>query len=162
MAYPNHKAFQLALMLQEELAMRLGAAGANISGGVGEVQMAADSMPWFQIGGGSSTNKGGIIKIVQYPWTNAKDILGNTANQYGPLVIQFGEEKHTSVAGASYNTPVELAAILGPVFLKGARVEWYKTTYATVPAVDGTTGLINGTLTASFEGHLQYPLVLGQ
>lgn len=158
MANPTQKGLDLAYMIQEELAQRLGPAGANVTGGVGEVKFDTDGNPWFQIGTPGTTNKGGVIKVQPTPWTLAKDILGNAAIQYTPHEILLSTETN-SVAGTDVNTADVLLAIIGVICLKGCKVLWYKTAAATVPAVSGG---VNGTLTATFNPHIQYPLVMQQ
>ena len=162
MAYPSQKATDLALLIQEELAMRLGAAGVNMTGSCGAVQFDTDGYPWMQFGVATTANAGGVIKVEQRSWTNAKDILGNTANQYGPLVIKMVEEKDNASGNGvdgTFNSLAVRLAILGVLINKGCQLMQYQTANTVVPAVSGG---VNGTLKATFETTLQYPMISSQ
>lgn len=162
MAYSNQKALDLALLIQEELAQRLGAAGLNVTGGVGDVKFDTDGYPWMQYGVATTANAGGVIKIIQRSWPNAKDILGNTANQYGPLTIQHCEEKDNGAGNGTdgtYNSLALRLTVAAVLVNKGCQLSMYQTANTVVPAISSG---INGTLKTSFETTLQYPLLASQ
>lgn len=78
-----------------------------------------------------------VIRVQPQPWTLATDVLGNTAIQYGPHVIDICTEKNyaaTTDNVADILTPVELLPILGDVILTGCMVRWYQTDNGTVPS----------------------------
>lgn len=158
MANSTQKALDLAYLIQEELALRLGAAGANITGGVASVTFDTDGCPLIQVGTSGAGNKGGLIKVIATPWPNAKDILGNSAIQYGPQTIMLATETG-GVAGTDVNDPAVLLPMLSVCTLKGCRFEWYKSANGVAPVV-GT--LVAGNLKAAFESTLQYPLISSQ
>lgn len=107
-----------------------------------------------------------LIRVQPLSWTNAKDILGNTAIQYTGHVIQIETEANSTGVGsggtggtgpAALEADVLAPADLLPVLIEcgrtGCWVDWYTTPYGTAPTtVDGTTAaLTGGTLQASWK-----------
>lgn len=121
-----------------------------------------DSNPLIKVGAGTAGAKGGLIKIMPIAVPYAKDILGLAAEVYTPHVVQIGVEANNAAgAAADVNTWVELMLLIGPVVLRGARVEIYQSANGTAPTaantVDDSTKLV-----ASFDPSAQYPMVSAQ
>ena len=105
------------------------------SNGQPVLTLSADSSP-------ATGEKVVVIRIQPNPWTLATDVLGNTAIQYGPHVIDICTEKNYAGATddvADILTPVELLPILGDVIMTGCLVRWYQTANGTVPSASAMT-----------------------
>jgi hypothetical protein len=79
-----------------------------------------------------------VIRIKPETHSEAKDLFGNAAINYGPHVIQLCTE--ANFAGATDNvadilTLAQLAPVMDEVFGRGCTVEWYQTANATVPSI---------------------------
>jgi hypothetical protein len=121
-----------------------------------------DSSPLITVGAGVVGGQNALIKVLPISWANAKDVLGNTAIQYGPQKVQVAFEANYAGATDSVEDAVTWSTkllILGAAFARGTRVELYESANGVVP-VAGT--LVAGNLKASFEPSAQYPMVSSQ
>jgi hypothetical protein len=90
------------------------------------ILMSADATP-------AAGEKVLLIRIKQVSNPLAKDVLGNTAIQFGPHVIQLCTEDDSGAADIL--TPAQLAPLLCEIGRKGAEFQWYETANGTVPSV---------------------------
>ena len=144
------KAVAVARQLEEEYKIRLSALSVVVTFG-----SAGD--PLIQVGTGAPGAAGALIRVKPISWPLAKDIFGQSAIQYGPHVLQIATE---DVFG-DINTSQQCLSLLGPLLQKGMKVEWY----VVANGLGGGTldeADFGGTLTASFEASLQYPMVQSQ
>jgi hypothetical protein len=105
-----------------------------------------------------------VVKTMPIAWPLAQDILGLTAIQYTPHVIQLCTEADpTAGAGADPTTRAQLGLVLGQIYQMGTRVEWYETANGTAPtlsALPSEGG--SATLKMSFDPDFYRPLINGQ
>lgn len=158
-----------AQVVSEDLAARLAIRLPSLV--VSQSVDTADNNPVITISDGTpaSTEQVVVIKIMQAsvttvsggpnlavdPWPYAKDILGNTANSYSPLLCQVAWEDGTTVFD-TYLTAPNLLAVMGEVLRLGTIVQLWVETNATVPSA--TTFQTASKLKATFD-NLYYPLV---
>lgn len=147
----TQKALSLSEALYEEYRFRLSALTITKS-------FDSDGSPYISIGSGTPGEANAIVKTAPLPWTTAKDIFGNSANQYTPHVIQIVTE--TNYASTSDNiadalTTAQLLAVLAPALMKGCKLEWYQSSYGDSPDLDDITA---AKLKATYETSLQHPL----
>ncbi len=115
----------------------------NDANGDPTIKFSADSGP-------TTGEKVVLIRIKQVPNSLAKDVLGNTAIQFGPHRIQLCTEANDETTGTDdILTAAELAPLLVEIGRKGCELEWYVTTAGTVPTVDAlntleTAGTVTG------------------
>lgn len=141
MAYTvPQKALELAHEIADKLKLRVGAlqgvAGLAVAEGFD-----TDGLPTISVGTGTAGQKNVFIKVNLQSWPLAKDILGNAANIYVPLVTQVVTEAPPSGAGAGVIVDLPtLMACVGEVMLKGTRVEWYQSANGVAPTAAAITG----------------------
>ena len=177
------KANDLALLIQEELNFRLAAItdpASTYTYSCKAVQFdastavatttAGDGNPYIEVDqvaiSGGTVTAIAFIKVLPTPWSLAKDIFGNTANQYVPHTIRvLTKLGASSVLDATQ--PVALGVMLCVLAFKGCRLEWYQTATAVAP----TLAVINNALTAvspvpslvyGYDAQMQYPLTMSQ
>jgi len=118
-----------------------------------------DSNPLITIGDGVAGHQNALVKVLPLNWPLAKDVLGNTAFQYTPHVVQLGTE--TDAGGSSsVLTIANLMPILQQSGDMGCRVEWYESANGVAP-----TAAILGDATklkASYDPDLYHPVINGQ
>jgi|SRR6185436_7719926 len=109
-----------------------------------------DGLPTITVNDGTAatTEMNLFIKVALQSWPLAKDVLGNAANVYVPLVFQIATEAPAAGSGIGVYLTVQNALdIAGEAVMRGSAVEWYQSANGTVP-VAGT--LIAGNLKATW------------
>lgn len=151
----NARVYEQLANLASDLKLRLSALATPII--LSDVLFDSDSAPYLKVGTGVAGAKGGILKIVPYPWAAVTNIIGAAQPVYSQAVCQLVTETNT-VAGTDINDPASLLPILGMALGLGMKFEWYKTANTVAP----TTGAITGTNLKSSFDNLYYPLVNSQ
>ncbi len=106
----------------------------------------------------TSNQSNALIRIIPETASLATDILGNAAQVYTPHKIQLCTEKNyasTVDTVADNLSTQEVLSIVGELIMTGCTVEWYTTTYATVPAEAEITA---ANLVATFKTLIHWPL----
>jgi hypothetical protein len=94
----------------------------------------------------ATTEKVVVVVVKPFVTGTQKDVFGNTANTYGPHVIQFCTEANYAATTdniADYLTPVELLPIICEIAKRGCITEWHVTANGTVPSA---TAIAAGTV----------------
>lgn len=118
-----------------------------------------DGLPTISINDGSAatTEMNIFLKVNLLNWPLAKDILGNSANIYVPLVVQIVTEAPASGSGIGVYLNVQNALdITGEVCFRGAAVQWWQSANGTVPSA--TTLGTAANQKASFSPDLYNPI----
>lgn len=138
----SYKALAMANQLHDKLVIRIGSK-------VHDVSFDTDSNPLIAIDDGTPAagEKNALIKILPDSWPLAKDVLGNTALQFVPHVVQVVMEAPAGGAGQTFLDCQLLADILGECFRLGAKLDWYQSANGDAPSVDD---IIAVNLVASF------------
>jgi hypothetical protein len=142
------KALELAHEIADKLKIRVGAlqgvAGLAVTEGFD-----TDGLPTISVGPGTAGSKNVFIKVNLQAWPLAKDILGNSANIYTPLTVQFVTEAPPAGSGAGVIVDLPtLLACLGDCVMKGSRTEWYQSANGVAPVAASITA---GNLKAAFQ-----------
>jgi hypothetical protein len=147
------KAQALAGDLASDLALRFGTSLA-----VTQLND-TDGNPLVRVGSGTAGQPGALIKVMPVSWPLATDVLGLPQQVYTPHVIIVSWEAPTAQAGADAdpNSLQTKLTLLGDCALKGTRLELWTTAAGTAPAPGAL-----GTLQASFEPSVQYPMISNQ
>lgn len=99
------------------------------------------------------------IRIIENPViTGVTDSTGNTAQSYGPHVVQVAME-NTASAGIAFPSEANKALVLHACILTGCRVEIYLSATTVVPVV-GT--LIAANLVQTLDADLMFGLLAGR
>lgn len=146
MAANSYKAREISATLADSLRAR-GFGSLTLTEGFD-----TDGYPYISIGAGAALGRNAIIKTTQQSNPLAKDAFGNTANAFGPHVIQLCYE--TNFAGTTDNVPdtltaSDLAGLYASIYPLGCAVQVYQTATGVAP-----------TLAAIVAGNLkttQYP-----
>jgi hypothetical protein len=144
MAYTvPHKAIEMAHELADKMKLRFASKVVTES-------FDTDGLPLITINDGTpaTTEVNIVIKIAMYNWPLAKDVLGNAANIYAPLVCQIATETDS----ASNYLGVNVLALIGELALRGLGIDWYKSANGTVPTASTFATATN--LVASFSPDL--------
>jgi hypothetical protein len=145
------KAIEFSAQLADILKLRF-------SGKVVTQTFDTDGLPLITINDGTpaTTEMNILIKVALLNWPLAKDILGNAANIYVPLVVQIATEAPAAGSGVGvYLTVQNVLDLSGEICFRGAGVQWYQSANGVVPVV-GT--LVAGNLKASFSPDLYNPI----
>lgn len=155
MSSTSYKAAALSHDLADKLKSRLSGALALVE------SVDTDGNPLITIGPGGAGNANALIKTLPVSWPLAKDVLGLSALQYTPHVMQLGTEADpTAGAGADPLSAAQLMLIQGEMMQHGTRIEWYQSAAGTAP-----TASILGDATklkASFEPEQFHAMVQDQ
>jgi len=147
-----------AQALAHELADRLRARGFTALGVVESFD--TDQSPLIIIGAGANGGRNAVIKVGPVVWPLAQDILGLTAPQYTPHVLQLVTEANPAGgAGADPLTPADLLGIMGQSVLMGCQTEWYQSASGTAPTA---AAIIAGNLKATFAPDVYHAMVSSQ
>lgn len=110
-------------------------------------------------GSAAAGEPGAFIRCKGIDWSLSRNIIGQVSEVYTPTVIQLATEKDPSGADSTHIlSRANLGAILGCIFARGTRVEWYTSANGTFPVV----GTITGTPDFSWEASLQFGMRAGQ
>jgi hypothetical protein len=119
---------------------------------------ATDSSPTLLVGAASTGNEGFFLKLATYTSPN-KDILGLTQNVYANHIAQIAFEANYASTSDNIADVQQWGSHLPAISIlarMGLRVEVYEETNGTAPS---ETTIAASKLKATFEGHLQYPLI---
>lgn len=84
---------------------------------------------------------GAFIRCKAIDWPLSRNIIGQVSTVYTPTVIQLATEKDPSGADSTHIlSRSQLGTILGTIFARGTRVEWYTNANGTFPVVASITG----------------------
>ena len=147
MSSTSYKSNELAAELASELKLRL-ATLTQVTG------FDSNGNPTIAIGDGVAGHANVFILIKPIDWALAKDIFGNSANQYTPHTIQIATEANPAGgAGADCLTRSQLANFLVPITKKGTRFEWFERANGAAPLV---TDLVAANLKVTIENDLYW------
>ena len=133
MSSTSYKANELAAELNAILKVRFSTL-TNVTG------FDSNGNPTIAIGAGSAGGRNAFIRVQPISWSLAQDIFGNSANQYGPHVVQLCTEANPAGgAGADVLSASDIAQLLIPCSKQGSQFQWYNTANGTAPTVSGIT-----------------------
>lgn len=137
------KAIAMAHELADKLKLRF-------AGKVVTESFDTDGLPLISISDGTPVagEMNLVVKIAMYNWPLARDVLGNAANIYSPLVAQIASETDST----SNILGVSVLPLIGELALRGLGIDWYKSASGTVPTA--TTFATPSNLVASFSPDL--------
>jgi hypothetical protein len=119
-----------------------------------------DLNPLISIGPGTNGGANAIVKVIPQNWPLAQDVLGLSANIYGPHTVQLVTEADPAGgAGADPLTPAQLLLVIGQIVLMGCLVEWYQSASGTAPSA---AAIIAGNLKGTFVPDVQYQMISSQ
>lgn len=136
MAATSFKAYEISKTLADTLRWR----------GLGSLGLVetfdTDGYPLITIGAGTPGGRNAVIKVTQQSNPLAKDAFGNTANAFGPHVIQLVSE--ANYAGATDNvadtlTASDIAKIFCSIVPFSTAIAWYQTATGVAPTIAGAT-----------------------
>lgn len=151
------KAIEIAQQLLDRLKLRFSGAGGTTSLTVSALAFDTDANPYFTIGSGSAGAQNAVIKVIPYTWPLAKDVLGNSAIQYTPHIVQLATELSASAGPGTILSVQSAMSIVGQILGTGCHWDWYQSANGTAPTV--STFATASNLKGSFELSLEYPLI---
>ena len=124
-------------MMAKDLADKLASRQPWVSGQAAlavSLSYDTDQNPLILLGPGTNGSRTALIKLMPEPWNNAKDSLGNTAQQVTPTVIMIAKEaNNVSGAGADPLKEFDLIELYATCSLYGAKLELWTSAAGAVP-----------------------------
>ncbi len=100
------------------------------------------------------------IRIIEFPViSGVTDSTGNTAQSYGPHVVQIAMEGTVIAGGQTVPTAANTALVLHAAILTGCRVEIYVNAVGTVPVLASVTA---ANLVQTLDADLMFGLIAGR
>lgn len=149
----SYKAESIAKDLADKLTSRQPfAAGATLAV---TLSYDTDLNPLITVGPGTNGSRTAVIKVMPESWTNAKDSLGNTAQQYAPTVIMIAKEANYVGTNDNIADPLkeyDLLFLYGACAAYGTKLELWTSTAGTAPSAS-TFGTASNRIAEFYPQH---------
>lgn len=120
-----------------------------------------DGYPLVSVGPGTNGGKNAIFKVLPTGWPLQTDVLGNTANSYGPHSVLIATEADSAGTGIAAASGWQfLADMLFQGMLTGCHIDIYQSANGTAPTASTFSTASN--LKASFDPDIYHALISQQ
>lgn len=156
----SYKAIAAANEIADALSKRLSTAAIGSTDTLAVTQsFDTDGNPLITVGTLGAGNACALLKVMDVPTPDAKDVFGNAAKTYQPVRLMILTEANPSGgAGADILKVVQFFPIAAEGPARGIRTEWYQVANGVAPSAGG---LVVANLKATYD-NIHWPVVSSQ